>query len=215
MGLLGKQVYDRRKLLAQASQARSRGRIKKAIRLYQRVLEVEPSNIDIHRKIAPLLARSRQREAALASFREAMAGLMRQGFDDKALAVCHEATRYFPQRTDIWEAIANLELRRRRAPDAVKALRNGRRHCRGSKRRGEALRLLRRAQQIAPDDVDVATDLSRLLVRTGARQQARQLLAALAARAPRTRLRRIRWAQLRVDPTPMRLLAVLVPRLGR
>jgi len=214
MAFLRRQRYDRRKLVTQANQARNRGRVKKAIRLYQRVLEVEPGDIEIHRKIAPLLARSRQPAEALASFHRAMTGLMRQGFEDKALAVCHETTRYFPQRIDVWEAIANLELRRQRVPDAVKALRHGRRHCRGRKHRAEALRLLRRAHEIAPNDVPVATDLARVLVRSGERAEARRLLASLARRTPGRALRRIRWAQLRIDPTPASLLRVLFPRLG-
>jgi tetratricopeptide (TPR) repeat protein len=215
MAFLRRQKYDRRKLLSQANQARNRGRVKKAIRLYQRVLEVEPGDIEVHRKIAPLLARSRQSAAALASFHRAMTGLMRQGFEDKALAVCHETTRYFPQRIDVWEAIASLELRRRRVPDAVKALRNGRKRCRGRKGRAEALRLLRRAHEIAPNDVDVATDLARLLARSGGRAEARKLLASMSRRTPGRALRRIRWAQLRIDPTPGHLLGVLFPRLGR
>lgn len=213
MPFLRKRKYDRRKLLSQANKARNRGRVKKAIRLYQRVLEREPSDVEVHRKIAPLLARSRQPTEALASFHRAMTGLMRQGFDDKALAVCHETTRYFPQRIDVWEAIANLELRRRRVPDAVNALRNGRKQCRGRKRRAEALRLLRRAHEIAPNDAAVGTDLARMLVRSGERAEARRLLVSLARRTPGRSLRRIRWAQLRVDPTPGNLLRVVFPRL--
>jgi len=214
MAFLRRQKYDRRKLLSQANRARNRGRVKKAIRLYQRVLEVEPGDVEIHRRIAPLLARSRQPAAALASFHRAITGLMREGFEDKALAVCHETTRYFPQRVDVWEAIASLELRRRRVPDAVKALRDGRKHFRRRRCRAEALRLLRRAHEITPNDVAVATDLARLLAKSGGRAEARQLLVSLAHRTPGRALRRIRWAQLRVDPTPARLIGVLFPRSG-
>lgn len=212
MGLLRKRSYDRRKLLSQARAAQAKGRLKKAIRLYQRVLEAEPQDPDVHRKLAPLLARSRQQEAALASFGQAVGGLMKRGMEDKALGVCHETVQFFPQRADVWEAIAHLELERQRSPDAVKALRSGRAHCRGRRRRGDALRLLRRAHEIAPDDVEVATDLARLLRRDGARIEARNLLAGLAVRVPRPQLRRVRWAQLCVDRTPHRLLAWLRPR---
>ncbi len=49
--------YDRRKLLANAAKARKRGKTKRAIESYRRVLETEPHDTEVHRKIAPLLAR--------------------------------------------------------------------------------------------------------------------------------------------------------------
>lgn len=212
MALLRKTTYDRRKLLDQARAAQGRGRLKKAIRLYQRVLEAEPQDHEIHRKLAPLLARTRQREAALASFGEAVSGLMKRGMEDKALGVCHETVRFYPQRIDVWEAIARLELERKRTSDALRALLTGRSHCRGRRHRGDALRLLRRAHEIAPDDVPIAADLARQLARSGARFEARNLLAGLARRVVPRQRRRVRWAQLRLDPTPANLWAWLVGR---
>jgi tetratricopeptide (TPR) repeat protein len=215
MGLLSRPSYDRRKLLDQARAAQKKGRIKKAIRLYQRVLEAEPQDPDIHRKLAPLLARTRQENAALASFGEAVSGLMKRGMEDKAIGVCHETVQFFPKRADVWEAIARLELDRKRTPDAVKALRSGRAHCTGRRGRADALRLLRRAHAISPNDLEIATDLARLLRRSGARAEARNLLAGLGARVPRNQLRRVRWAQLCVDKTPHRVFAWLRALVGR
>jgi Flp pilus assembly protein TadD len=216
MGFLRREPsYDRRKLLDQARVASGKGKHKKAIRLYQRVLEVEPEDPEIHRKLAPLLARTRQPEAALVSFGKAVTELMRRGMEDKAIGVCRETVQFFPQRFEAWEAIARLEIEREREPDALKALRDGRAHCKGRGGRAGALRLMRRAHEIAPDDVDVATDLARLLKQSGGRPEARNLLAALAARVPRASLRRIRWAQFRVDPSLSRWFAWLHPRPGR
>jgi len=212
MGILRRgHSYDRRKLLSQASKARARGRLKKAIRLYRRILAVEPEDPEVHRKVAPLLARSRQREAALTSFSQAVSGLMRRGFEDRALGVCRETVQYFPHRADVWEAIAQLELKRSRTSDAVKALCEGRGHCSRRSQRGDALRLLRRAHELAPDDADIAVDLARLLRRSGARLEARRLLAGFAARAKGPPSRRVAWARLCVDPTPARLLGWLRP----
>jgi hypothetical protein len=137
---------------------------------------------------------------------------MKRGMEDKALGVCHETVHFFPQRADVWEAIARLELQRRRTTDAVNALITGRKHCKGRRGRADALRLLHRAHDLSPDDVPIATDLARLLRRCGMRAEARNLLASLACRVPRSELRRVRWAQLCVDRTPGRLLAWLRPR---
>lgn len=197
--------YDRDRLLAQAGVARRRGRRKKAIELYSRVLELEPNNLEIHRKLAPLLARARRRRDALASFARVAEGLAERGFADKAVGVCREAAGFYPTEVSVWEAIANLQLRREKPIDAIDALIEGRRKMRGRKRRPLAIRLLRRARAIDPGAVEPGLDLARLLARSGQRAEARQILEHLAARSRGRSRRRVRGALLRMSPTPRSL----------
>ena len=56
-------IYDRSRLLRRAAGAQTKGRRKKAIELYRKVLAVEPNDAQVHRKIAPLLAETKQRPA--------------------------------------------------------------------------------------------------------------------------------------------------------
>ncbi len=215
MGLFRKPAYDRRRILEQARVAARKGKRRKAIALYQRILEVEPEDVEIHRRLAPLLARAKQVDAALLSFDKAVVGLVRQGMEDKAIGVCREVLDYYPKRPEVWEALARLELDRKRTADALDAIRNGRRRCRRRAQRGDAIRLLRLAQEIAPDDVEVTTDLALLLRRSGRRPEALRLLDALARRTSGARLRSLRWAELRIDPSLARLVAWLRPRSTR
>ena len=48
--------YDRTRILEAASRARARKRYRKAVTLYRRVLAVEPANLELHARLAPLLA---------------------------------------------------------------------------------------------------------------------------------------------------------------
>ncbi len=193
--------YDRSQILGDAVTARRKGRTKKAIELYRRVLENEPRNFDLHRRIAPLLAQTKQPEDALASFQLAADGLVGQGFEEQAIGVYREAARYLPLKVQVWEAIAKLQVRLRRRPDAVKSLLEGRRHFRGRKHRAEALRLLIRAREVDPTDYDATLDLARLIGRSN-RAESTRLFEAVAASCRGRKLRRVRGAQFRVMPTP-------------
>ena len=64
MGLLRRgREFDRSELLEAAARARTRGRPRRAIALYRRVLAREPRSMDLHARLAPLLAETGSRLA--------------------------------------------------------------------------------------------------------------------------------------------------------
>ncbi len=206
--------YDRRKLLANAEMARKKGKAKRAIEAYRRVLEAEPHDTEVHRKIAPLLARVGQHQAAMDSFAQAVQGLIRGGFEAHALGVCREATAFYPRQVELWEAIAGLRLKAANAPDAVSALLEGRSHFRRRKHLSEAIRLLERAHGLDPKNLTVRLDLARLLMRSGQRDKARAILAKLETRLRGRMLQRVRFAQFRSDPSARTAWALLRAVMG-
>jgi tetratricopeptide (TPR) repeat protein len=203
MGLFARtKLYDRNRLLSAAAKAQSRRRFKKALALYEEVVRAEPNNPELHRKIAPLLARSKQRERAWKSFRYAAEALVNGGFYEKAIGVYREATHYLPQQITAWLAIAELHVHRERRSSAVEALLEGRTHFRRRKHRPEAIRILARAREIDPTHFEVNLDLARLLSKTRSRPMARRILAELAPHCHRRQLLRLRAIQFRLSPTP-------------
>ena len=194
--------YDRQRILTQAARAQRKGRRKKAIALYRRVLEFEPANPDLHRKLAPLLARGRERGAAWASYRLAVQGLVRLGFVDRAIGVYREAAGYLPREEEVWLGLADLEVKRGRRTDAVQTLLSGRRYFRSRADRPRAVRLLVRARELDPACFEAGFDLAGLLARSGQRARSLRLLEQLAARASGRDLRRVRARQLCLSPTP-------------
>lgn len=198
--------YDRKRVLEKASRLRQRGKRKKAIELYRKVLADEPENIELHRRLGPLLAATRKREEALHHFGQAAQGLAARGFPDKAVGLCREAVGFYPTEVVIWEAISDLQLERKRRVEAFDALLEGRAHMRGRRLRGNAIRLLKRARVIDPDAVDLQIDLARLLARSRQRAQARAILDRLAGTTRGRDRRRVLGARLRISPTPMGLL---------
>ena len=195
-------AYDRSIVLEAADKARAKGKPKKAIVQYRRVLEANPHDHVIHGKIAPLLAETKQLREAWLSFVAAGEGYVRNGFIDQAISMYRQAARYFPREVEVWEAIARLQVDRERPADAVKALLEGRRHLRNRQGRLEAIRLLRKACEIEPGHFEATYELARLLAKAGDKEEARRLLNGLAERVWGRNLRRVCGALFRMSPNP-------------
>jgi len=218
MGMGRNRSYDRARILAGAERARRRGRARKAIALYQRVLDQEPENPDLYRKVAPLLVRRRELEEAWKHYRVAAELLVERGFEAQASGVLREAAENLPDRVDVWIELAERICVRDRPIDARLVLIEGRRHFRGRRRRSEAIALLRRAYVLDPNDVPTGLDLAQQLRRQGERAQAERLLVRLADAHP-GRQRRLRFEIFRIARDAASLLAWLgalrEPRSGR
>jgi tetratricopeptide (TPR) repeat protein len=199
MGFFRDGTYDRARMLDAAAMARRRGRVRQAIGFYQRVLDVEPKNPELHRRIAPLLADAHEPDKAWHSYQLAAAEFLRAGYDEKAIGVYREATRRMPRLAQTWQALAELEAARSRCVDAKLALLEGRRHLRGRSHRRAAADLLRRALELDPSDFETRIALARLEVALGERARALTRLEEAMPWQPE-RACRIRFEQLRAAP---------------
>jgi cytochrome c-type biogenesis protein CcmH/NrfG len=207
--------YDRNRLLADASRARTKGKPKKALALLETVLAQEPSNAELHRRVAPLRAEVRRLADAWTSYRIAVGSLVRAGFLDQAVGVLREASGYLGRERVLWEELANAEQQRGRPIDAVDALLEGRQRFRARRDRPEAIRLLQRARQLAPTHFEANFDLAGLLAQTGSPAEAARILAGLAARARGSELRRTRRRQLFLRPSLAALWRYVRSWIGR
>lgn len=190
----------RSELITEADQARAKGRLKKAIAGYRKALELEPQDPVVHGKLAPLLARTEEPEAALESFHAAAKGHLDKGFADKALAIYTQAADTFPHRVSLWRQVAQLNVEKGRRADAVKALLRGRLHLTRKEERLDAITLLREALGLDPGLFEAKLDLARLLAHLGQRAEAMALLEPMVQGLTGRPLRRVRWTQARVSP---------------
>ncbi len=215
MALLSRKTqYDRYRIMQDAARAREKGKRKKALSLYRRVLEFEPENADLHRKVAPLFAQTKQQSEARSSYMRAVSAMIREGFAEQATGLYREALNYMPRDVELWAALADLQVKRRQRPDAVKTLLDGRRRFRRREDRPHAIRLLLRACEVEPHHFEATLDLARLLAKSpGGRRRAFELLEGLGARTRGGPLRRVRGRQFRLAPgfrSAQRWLSALV-----
>ncbi|MCH7644851.1 MAG: hypothetical protein IH974_08435 [Myxococcales bacterium] len=202
MGLMRRRPeYDRKWLLAEAENARARGRRRRAISFYRRILAAEPHNPELHARVAPLLAATGKRFDAWQSYRQAAEAHLKNQSRDEALALYREATKILPRQFEAWQWVAKLELARGRNNAALSALLEGRSRFRSRRRRPEAIVLLREAKSIDASRIDIVLDLARLLRRSGQSPEAQWILAQLGERMSGRDLRIVRGAQWRIEPS--------------
>lgn len=187
-------------LRRRADRARAKGKSRRAVRLYRKLLVEQPENPVVHRRLAPLLARRRKRDDSWRSYVIACDSLADQGFDAKAAGLLREAVDLLPGNADAWRRLAEMEEGLGRQVDARNTLLEGRQNLRGSRRRAEAITLLKQAHRLDEDDPEVALDLARLLRLSRRRAKAQQILYRLAARVP-ARRRAARWALFLTAPS--------------
>lgn len=202
MGFIHRRLdYDRKRLLGEAEKARVRGRRRRAIAFYRRVLAVEPHDPDLHARVAPLLAAAGKRFDAWQSYRETTRAHLRNNNPAEALTLYREAAKALPTQIEAWRSVAKLELKFERREAAIGALLEGRSKFRSRRRRPEAIALLREARNIDPWRLDIVLDLVRLLRRSGQSPEAQWILAQLSERVAGRELRIVRGAQWRIEPS--------------
>lgn len=193
--------YDRKRLLAEAERARAKGRCRRAVALFRRVLAVEPRNAELHARIAPLLAKTKQHFDAWQSFRLAGEALLNTNQAGESLALYREAARCLPRQIEAWQRLAELEHRLGRRKRAREILLRARRNFRSRRHRPQAIALLRAAREIEPWEADTVIDLARLLGSSRQAPEAQWLLEQLAQRSSGPQLRRVRRLQWRLEPS--------------
>lgn len=200
-------AYERERILRRAARAARPGRgrraKRRAVALYRQVAEFEPGNVDLHRKIALLYAKTEQVESSWSSYCRAAALLESAGFLERAIGVHREAATRLPQYVPTWKRLSELELMRGRPVDAVAVLIAGRRKFRSRLTRRAAIVLLTQAYKIDRENLEVALDLALLLARVGTPGKAVALLETFLCGSPET-VKRVRARLFRVAPSPAR-----------
>lgn len=201
----GAAARDREALLEEGARARNRGRRRRAIAAYRHALALERGNVEIHARLAPLLAETGQDFDAWQSFRACAQAALRSGREDRVLAIYREAARLLPREIQAWQGAARQLARLGEERAAVETLIEGSLYFRSPFLLPQAIHLLRRARTIDPWHFQTVLELANLLRRSEQREEARLLLEALAARTRDLRLRVVRAAQFRLDPRPASL----------
>lgn len=197
-----KPVYDRRAILEAASQAQGKGKRKKAIAEYRKVLEMEPDNPTLLVKLAVLLAETKQPEEAWKTFVRSAELYRKDGMTDKWSSVWTQAVLYFPRAPEAWLALAEAKQSKSVAADATATLLGATKHFRRRKDRDGLVTLLRRAFELTPYAHDVTLAYAKALVKTGAKKDAIAMLEELARRSGGRKLRQVRGRLFRLRPTP-------------
>ena len=191
---------ERNAFLRKAETYHARRRLRKAIREYEKILSLDPLDIEVHTRIAPLYIKAGRKEPAKASLRHVIACYEVQGFVDKAIAMLRLSLTIDPRDLAAHLHLADLYLGKSHTGDAVKLLEGSRRTFRGKRFLQEAIAVEQKILSLAPDDFLAQSSLVRLLWKDGKRESAMDRLRRMerqwAARRNRDcwrKTRRLLW----------------------
>ena len=197
--------YDRTGILRKAEGFRSRGRVRKAIREYEKVLAVDPQDIEVHTKVAQLYIRAGRKDQAKASLKRVIQWNESEGFLDKAIAMLRVAQGVDRRDLDVYLHLAELYLGKGVKGDALRLLEGARKAFRRKPFRKEAIAVEEKILSFAPDDFPAQVSCVRLLWRAGRRYEAGERLWHMeshwALRKNVRHWRKTRWLLCRHAPS--------------
>lgn len=214
MFLRREKPFDRESCLEAAAKAQARGRLRKAVDNYMKVLEADPEDHLIHAKVAPLLARMKKFEESWNSFRIAASRHFASGFGNKAIGVYSQAARFMPRNPEVWEAMARVYVQQGKKADAVATLYKGHGFFANGPDKDRAVGMLRKAFALEPWNFPVTFDLAKLVKKQDP-VEALGLLEGLCSRSAGRDLRKVRSAMFRTEPsftTAWRWIKTACPR---
>jgi pilus assembly protein FimV len=197
--------YDRDDILGRAETYRSRGRIRKAIREYEKILAMDPRDMHVHTRVAPLYIRMGRKDRAKDSLRQVIAGYEKQGFTEKAIAMLRLALTVDRHDLAMHLHLADLHLANTHAGNARNILDAARKAFRSKKYRSEALAVEEKILRLAPDDFPTQVSIVRLLWKSRKKREAldrlRQMEEQWARRGNRPNWRKTRRLLCRYSPS--------------
>ena len=154
-----------------AAKLAQKGQLEKAIDAYRALRDEDPSDMRTQHNLAEVLARNGQPEEALDVHMTVAEHHTRQGFFARAVAVYKQAQRLAPNNPKVHSRLADLHLKMELKAEAIASLTTAIRIHQKAGDDSEALSLLERLVQIAPENVTARLRHGDALIKAGRRDQ--------------------------------------------
>jgi len=185
-------LSKKEKLLSSAQKFLQKGQIAKAIKDYQKLLEIEPNDIRFKQKLAELYSRNDQLDEALDGYRAVVKHYVAQGFNLKAIAVYRQMQKLSPDEPEFYLALASLNESQGLLGQAVTEYQQLATVYESKGEVGAALDILKKMKILAPEKVNIPIKMAELYARAGLKEKAREdfaeIIAPLKSQADATKL---------------------------
>ncbi|MDO3376580.1 tetratricopeptide repeat protein [Geoalkalibacter halelectricus] len=164
-------MSNKEKLIAAAQKNLLKGQIAKAIKDYQKVVELDPRDIRSRQKLADLFVRAKMPKEAQEQYEGVARYYTENGFFLKAIAVYKQIQRIDPSRVEIYHRLAELNARQGLVGNALAEYK-----CLVSlyEKQGlvpEAINILKKMKDIDPENLNIRVKIAESYARAGMREQ--------------------------------------------
>jgi len=161
----------RKNRIEAAAKLAQKGQLDKAIEAYYALRDEDAADMRTQHKLAEVLARNGQPQEALEVLLTVAEHHTRQGFFARAVAVYKQAQRLAPNNPKVHSRLADLHLKMELKAEAIASLTTAIRIHQKAGEDREAVGLLKRLVQIAPENVSALLRYGDALIKSGQRDQ--------------------------------------------
>ena len=162
----------RQALIHQAEEWVRRGRPKRALALYLKVLKANPDDTRILNRAGDLSARLSRHTEAISFYRRAARLFSDQGFHDKAIALCKMIIRLDPRLIEVMETLAKLQAGQGLVHEAVSQYEAVGEYYRQHHQPARAIEAQQAIVELQPNDPSRRLELANLYQQNGRPQDA-------------------------------------------
>ena len=172
----------RNKLLSNAQKALEKGNLTRAIKHYNKLLDLNPDDVRVRLRIGDLQARLGKRRDAIETYEQVAEEYYYQGFYLKSVAVLKQILRLDPTRTDIQVKLAELYQQLNLVSDGMAQYRAVAETFRERGDTERNLEVLARIAEIEPDDINTHLTMGEQLSQLGRVDEAADAFAKASDR---------------------------------
>ncbi|KAA0888156.1 tetratricopeptide repeat protein [Oryzomonas rubra] len=168
------------KLIEDAQKYTQRGQLDKAVKAYVQVLSLEPSAINLRQKLAELLVKVGQPDAARTEYETIGKHYASNGFYLKAIAVHKQVQKLFPSDITTTLTLAGLNEKHGLVGNALAEYKLAYDYYERESNSAESLKVLEKMQNVDPQNANIKLKLAEAYFRAGKTEESYALFKQLA-----------------------------------
>ena len=160
-------MSNKEKLIASAQKSLDKGQIARAIKDYQKIVELDPRDVRNRQKLAELYSRARMLEEALSAYEAVAKFYVDGGFFLKAIAVYKQMQKLDPGQTQIYQRLAELNEKQGLVGNALAEYRNLVAYYEKRKMVSETIGVLQKMKALEPGSLNIRVKVAENCVQAG------------------------------------------------
>ena len=155
------------KLIASAQKSIIKGQTTRAIKDYQKVVEIDPKDMRCRQKLADLCSKAGKTSDALESYEIVAKNFADKGFYLKAVAVYKQMQRLDSSQVGIYQKLAELNEQQGLTANAIAEYRTLVKHYEQNEMQAEAVGVLQKMKALDPENLNIRIKIAELYAATG------------------------------------------------
>ncbi|AMV72621.1 hypothetical protein JCM30471_11380 [Desulfuromonas carbonis] len=167
-------MSNKEKLLASAQKYLAKGQVARAIKDYQKIVELDPRDVRNRQKLAELYSRDNHPAEAVEAYEGVAKHYAENGFYLKAIAVYKQMQKLEPTRVSIYHRLAELNEKQGLVGNALAEYRSLVAYYEKNGMLPEAINVLQKMRELEPENLNIRVKIAETFASGGLKEKARE-----------------------------------------